>query len=232
MEIQHGSGGVDAQDWTEILFKMYTSWFEKKKFNYNIIDISYGDTAGLKFVSIKIIGDYVYGWLKNETGIHRLIRKSPFDNNKKRHTSFSSIYVYPEKKEKDIIKLNENDIKIDTFRSSGAGGQHVNKTDSAIRITHTQTGISVQSQSERSQHKNKTIALEQLKMKIYAFKNLNKLNKNSKNKISIAWGNQIRSYVFDKSFIKDLRINKEFKNITYILNGNLESFILSILKSS
>ncbi len=228
IDIQAGSGGVDAQDWSEILLKMYLSWFDKKCFKYSIIDISYSDNIGIKMVSIKVIGKFVYGWLKHETGIHRLVRKSPFDANKKRHTSFASVFVYPVTYNVDLV-INDNDIKIDTFRSSGAGGQHVNKTDSAVRLIHVPTKIVVQCQSERSQHKNKIKALEQLKLKFFALSLLNASNFNFKKKMSITWGNQIRSYVFDKSYIKDVRTNLEVNDINFILNGNLDIFILSIL---
>ena len=231
-DIQAGSGGTDAQDWTNILLKMYTSWFIKKNFKYEIINISNGEIAGIKSVSIKVYGKYAYGWLKYETGIHRLVRKSPFDSNKKRHTSFASVFVYPENENFSHVQIKETDTKIETFRSGGAGGQHVNKTDSAIRITHIPTGIVVQSQSERSQHKNKAHALKQLNLKVSAFYNLNK-NINEKkieeNKSSITWGNQIRSYIFDKSYVKDLRTNLEYNDLNFILTGNLDNFILSIL---
>lgn len=232
MDIQAGSGGADAQDWTNIIFKMYTSWFVKKNFKYEIINISNGELAGIKAISIKIYGQYAYGWLKYETGIHRLVRKSPFDSNKKRHTSFASVFVYPENEKYQNIKIKDSDIKIETFRSGGAGGQHVNKTDSAIRITHIPTGIVVQSQSERSQHKNKSNAIKQLNLKVNSFYNLNKnLNKKKieENKSSITWGNQIRSYIFDKSYIKDLRTNIEIKDLNFVLTGNLDTFTLSIL---
>lgn len=195
-----------------------------------MIDIINGETIGIKFISIKVIGKYAYGWLKNETGIHRLVRKSPFDANNKRHTSFASIFVYPDYSDQSIIKFNDSEIKIDTFRSSGAGGQHVNKTDSAVRITHIPTKITVQSQSERSQHKNKIQALTQLKMKIDALQKLNNIT--TKQKLAITWGNQIRSYVFDKSYVKDIRTNQEINDVTYILNGNLDIFILALLKLS
>ncbi|HIH2762640.1 MAG TPA: peptide chain release factor 2 [Candidatus Azoamicus sp. MARI] len=231
-DIQSGSGGTDAQDWTNILLKMYTSWFVKKNFKYEIINISNGEIAGIKSVSVKVNGKYAYGWLKYETGIHRLVRKSPFDSNKKRHTSFASVFVYPDNENYSNIIIKETDTKVESFRSGGAGGQHVNKTDSAIRIIHIPTGLVVQSQSERSQHKNKEKAMKQLILKINAFYNLNK-NINDKkieeNKSSITWGNQIRSYVFDKSYVKDLRTNLECKDLNFILTGNLDNFILSIL---
>lgn len=209
---------------------MYVSFFEKKNLNYNILNVVNSESIGIKFISIKVIGKYAYGWLKNETGIHRLVRKSPFNTNNKRHTSFASIFVYPVYSDNTIIHLNENEIKIDTFRSSGAGGQHVNKTDSAVRITHIPTKITVQSQSERSQHKNKLQAISQLKMKIAALQRLNNINMNKK--LAITWGNQIRSYVFDKSYIKDTRTNQEINDIAFILNGNLDIFVLTLLKLS
>ncbi len=232
MEIQAGAGGVDAQDWVDILFKMYASWFNKKSFNYNILDITHGDPVGIKYISIKITGKYAYGWLKSESGIHRLVRKSPFNANKKRHTSFASVLIYPEKLEKKTCKINESDLKINTYRSSGAGGQHVNKTDSAVRITHVPTNITVQCQSERSQHKNKIEALNQLKFKINMLQLLNNISEKDLNsKPSITWGNQIRSYIIDKSYIKDNRLTEELNNINVILNGNLDTIILSILTS-
>jgi peptide chain release factor 2 len=233
MEIQAGAGGIDAQDWVDILFKMYTLWFEKKKFIYMITDISNGEVAGFKFISMKIIGKCVYGWLKNETGIHRLVRKSPFAQNNKRHTSFASVLIYAENLDKNLKTLDQSELKIETFRSSGAGGQHVNKTDSAVRIIHIPTKITVQCQAERSQNKNKLQALNQIKMKINALKILNNAKETTiSDKTSITWGNQIRSYVFDKSYVKDLRTNQEINNINFILNGNLDIFILSILKKS
>lgn len=233
MEIQSGSGGLDAQDWADILFKMYTSWFNKKNFNYTILDITHGDPIGIKYISIKITGKYAYGWLKSESGIHRLVRKSPFDTNKKRHTSFASVLIYPEKPCKKEIDINNSDLKINTYRSSGAGGQHVNKTDSAVRITHIPSNITVQCQAERSQHKNKAIALEQLKVKINTLQLLNNISEKElvNNKLSITWGNQIRSYVLDKSYIKDIRLIHELNNINIILNGNLDALVLAILNT-
>ncbi len=228
MEIQSGAGGLDAQDWVEILYKMYTTWFEKKNFNYEIIDISKNEKIGIKFICIKINAEYAYGWLKNENGIHRLVRRSPFDTNNKRHTSFASVFVYPEIKIENKNYLDLSDLRIDTYRSSGAGGQHVNKTDSAVRITHIPTKISVQCQSERSQHKNKNMALKQLNLKLNAF---NLIKKKYINKTAITWGEQIRSYVLDKSYIKDIRLKNEITKINFILEGNLDSFILSILKN-
>ena len=231
-DIQVGSGGLDAQDWVNILFKMYISWFEKREFKYKIISLISGELSGIKFISIKISGKFAYGWLKYESGIHRLVRKSPFDTNKKRHTSFASVFIYPDNEVVADININESDLKIDTFRSSGAGGQHVNTTDSAVRIKHISSGIVVQCQSERSQHQNKLHALRQLMLKLRALHILNcKLDKQKleKNKLSITWGNQIRSYVLDKSFIKDLRSGYETSNVELVLNGNLDIFVLSVL---
>jgi len=231
LDIQSGSGGLDAQDWVGILFKMYTNWLEKRKFIYRILNLSHGEHNGIKSISLKIIGDYAYGWLKNESGIHRLIRKSDFDSNK-RHTSFASVYVYPDNKNLNEITINDNDLRIETFRSSGAGGQHVNTTDSAVRIKHIPTGITVKCQSERSQHKNKFYAMKQLKSKLHALNLLKNKSNNQifeQNKLSITWGNQIRSYIFDKSIIKDLRSNLEINDINFVLNGNLDTLIFSVL---
>jgi len=231
LDIQAGSGGLDAQDWVGMLFKMYTNWFEKKDFSSRILNISYGEHNGIKSISLKIIGDYAFGWLKNESGIHRLIRKSDFDSNK-RHTSFASVFVYPDNQTLNRVLINDNDLKIETFRSSGAGGQHVNTTDSAVRIKHIPTGLTVKCQSERSQHKNKNYAMKQLKSKLHALNLLKNKSDNQtfeKNKLSITWGNQIRSYVLDKSIIKDLRSNLEINDINLVLNGHLDPLIFSVL---
>ncbi len=231
LEINSGSGGVDAQDWCGILFKMYTSWVNKNGFSYIIDSISYGDISGIKNVSIRIIGKYAFGFLKGESGVHRLVRKSPFDSNNKRHTSFSSVFVYPVLECDSNVKIFDCDLRIETFRSSGAGGQHVNTTDSAVRITHLPTKLVVQCQSERSQHKNKSQAFKQLlsKLKEYYFLE-EKKNKEAceKSKLSISWGNQIRSYFFDKCIIKDLRTNLEVYNVDLVLNGYLDPFIYSL----
>ncbi len=232
-EIHAGSGGVDAQDWVSILFKMYTSWFKKHKFKYDVISSVEGDISGLKSVSLKVSGKYSYGWLKYECGVHRLVRKSPFDMNNKRHTSFASVFVYPENEDYLKIKLNESDLKIDTFKASGAGGQHVNKTNSAVRIRHIPTNLIVQCQSDRSQHKNKVYAIKQLKLKINTLNLINKKKSKEvfeKKKSDISWGNQIRSYFLDKSFIKDLRTNFERNDVSIVLNGDLDPFVFSILK--
>lgn len=211
---------------------MYTSWAIKNNFVYSINSITYGDIAGLKNISIKILGKNVYGMLKNESGIHRLVRKSSFDSNNKRHTSFASVFVYPVFNKDIDLKINDCDLRIDTFRSSGAGGQHVNTTDSAVRITHLPTNIIVQCQSERSQHQNKSSAMKQLRSKLYQFYLLeekkNKINiENSK--LSISWGSQIRSYILDKSIVKDLRSNLELYDVDLVLSGNLNPFIFSVL---
>jgi len=230
-EINAGSGGVDAQDWVSILFKMYTSWLNKSGFFYIINSITYGDIAGIKSVSIKVIGKYAFGFLKCETGVHRLVRKSPFDSNNKRHTSFASVFVYPVLDVDTSIKILDCDIKIETFRAGGAGGQHVNTTDSAVRITHLPTKLVVQCQSERSQHQNRTQAMKQLQSKIKEYYFLEeKKNKelSDKSKLSISWGNQIRSYFFDKCIIKDLRTGFEFYNINLVLDGYLDPFIYSL----
>lgn len=231
-DIQAGSGGIDAQDWVEMLLKMYTSWFEKRDFSYQVLNLSRGEIAGIKSVSMKVCGKYAFGWLKNETGVHRLVRKSPFNSNNKRHTSFASVFVYPDHDEKCDFVLNDFDLKIDTYKSSGAGGQHVNTTESAVRITHIPTGIVVQCQSERSQHKNKSQALHQLRLKLNAMFLLSKKQEKDKmenGKLAITWGNQIRSYVLDKSRIKDLRTDFESSNINLVLNGNLDPFVFSVL---
>lgn len=233
-EIHAGSGGIDAQEWVSFLFKMYTAWFVKHKFNYKIINIINGEINGLRSISMKISGKNVFGWAKNESGIHRLVRKSPFDSNK-RHTSFASVFVYPDIEKKYDFVIKESDLKIDTFRSCGAGGQHVNTTDSAVRIKHIPSGIIVKCQAERSQHKNKTQAMKQLKSKLFATNTLkDKISKDElgKKKISMTWGNQIRSYVLDKSMIKDNKTNLEIKNIDIILNnGDLDKFIFPIINS-
>ena len=231
LDIQSGSGGLDAQDWVTMLLKMYINWFEKRSFKYKILHLSHGSCNGLKSVSLQVSGDYIFGWLKNESGIHRLIRKSEFDSNK-RHTSFASVFVYPDHQYIEDVIIDTNDLKIDTFRSSGAGGQHVNTTDSAVRIKHIPTNIVIKCQSERSQHKNKAYAMKQLKSKLRALNfSKNKLNNKEfeENKLSITWGNQIRSYILDKSIIKDLRSNLEINDINLVLNGDLDSLIFSVL---
>jgi len=234
LDLQAGSGGTEAQDWTNMLQRMYLRWAEAKGFKTEIIEQSYGDIVGLKSVTIKIIGDYAFGWLRTETGVHRLVRKSPFDSGNRRHTSFSSAFVYPEVNDDIDIEINPADLRIDVYRASGAGGQHVNKTESAVRITQLSTNIVTQCQSHRSQHKNKDQAMKQLKAKLYEFeiqkKNADK-QKLEDNKSDIGWGSQIRSYVLDDSRIKDLRTSVETRNIKSVLDGDLDKFIKASLKS-
>ena len=229
LEIHAGAGGTESQDWAEMLQRMYIRWAESKNFKISLLQESRGEEAGIKSTTIKISGSYSYGWLKRESGIHRLVRISPFDSNKRRHTSFASVWIYPEIDDKINIELNEADIRIDTFRASGAGGQHVNTTDSAIRITHIPSGIVVQCQNDRSQHKNKSNALAMLKSRMYDLE-LNKRkeeeNKSNSNKKEIGWGNQIRSYVLHPyKMIKDLRTNYETSNTNDVLDGKIDKFL-------
>ena len=233
IDIQSGSGGTEAQDWVSMLLRMYTRWLDNKGFKHDIIDFSEGEIAGYKSVTIKIIGDYAYGWLRTETGVHRLVRKSPFDSGSRRHTSFASVFVYPQINEDIEVSINPADLRIDVYRASGAGGQHVNTTESAVRITHIPSKIVTQCQNDRSQHKNKESAMKQLRAKLYLFE-LNKQNE-IKNKVEseksdISWGNQIRSYILDDSRIKDLRTKHETGNIQAILDGDLDEFIEKSLK--
>ena len=234
IEIQSGSGGTEAQDWAEMLLRMYTKWAENRGFSSELVEISHGDVAGIKSASLHVDGDHAYGWLRTETGIHRLVRKSPFDSGNRRHTSFASVFISPEIDESIEININKADIRTDTYRASGAGGQHVNKTDSAVRLTHIPSGVVAQSQSDRSQHKNKENALKQLKSKLYELE-LQKQNEEQQiledSKSDIGWGSQIRSYVLDQSRIKDLRTNYETGNTTAVLNGDLDDFMKSSLKA-
>ncbi|VFP88024.1 peptide chain release factor 2 [Candidatus Erwinia haradaeae] len=234
MDIQAGSGGTEAQDWARMLLRMYLRWAELKGFKTKIIEESYGDIAGTKSATLKISGNYAYGWCRTETGIHRLVRKSPFDSGGRRHTSFSSVFIYPEVDEKIDLIINSADLRIDVYRASGAGGQHVNKTESAVRITHLPTNIVVQCQSDRSQHKNKDQAFQQLRAKLYEYTmQQKKINQKTmeENKSNITWGSQIRSYVLDDSRIKDLRTNLETRNIQEVLDGNIDFFIEASLKA-
>ena len=234
IEIQSGSGGTEAQDWAEMLLRMFTKWAENRGFSSELVEISHGDVAGIKSASLHVDGDHAYGWLRTETGIHRLVRKSPFDSGNRRHTSFASVFISPEIDDSIEINVNKADIRTDTYRASGAGGQHVDKTDSAVRLTHIPSGIVAQSQSDRSQHKNKENALNQLKSKLYELE-FQKQNEEQQiledSKSDIGWGSQIRSYVLDQSRIKDLRTNYETGNTTSVLNGDLDDFMKSSLKA-
>jgi peptide chain release factor 2 len=234
LDIQAGSGGTEAQDWAEMLLRMYLRWGEAHGFKTELMEASAGDVAGIKSATIRFVGDYAYGWLRTETGVHRLVRKSPFDSGNRRHTSFSAVFVSPEVDDSVEIAINPADLRIDVYRASGAGGQHVNKTESAVRITHQPTGIVTQCQNDRSQHKNKDQAMKQLKAKLYEFE----MQKRSESaqaqedaKSDIGWGSQIRSYVLDASRIKDLRTNVETGNTQAVLDGGLDMFIEASLKS-
>ena len=233
MSIHAGAGGTEAQDWAEMLLRMYLRWAERKGYKATIIDYLPGDEAGVKSVSLAIEGEYAYGYAKAEVGIHRLVRISPFDAGARRHTSFVSVFVYPEVDDSIVIEIDEKDLRIDTYRSSGAGGQHVNKTDSAVRITHLPTGIVVQCQNERSQHKNKAMAMKYLKSRLFEIKlqeQNEKLDEVEKTKKGIAWGSQIRSYVLHPyKMIKDHRTNLEVGNVTRILDGDIDDFIEAYL---
>nr|WP_218056648.1 peptide chain release factor 2 [Gilliamella apicola] len=234
LDIQSGSGGTEAQDWAEMLLRMYLRWAESKGFATEVMEVSDGDVAGIKSATIKVSGDYAYGWLRTETGVHRLVRKSPFDSGNRRHTSFASVFVYPEIDDDIDIDINPADLRIDVYRASGAGGQHVNKTESAVRITHIPTGIVTQCQNNRSQHSNKDQAMKQLKAKLYELemqkKNAEK-QQMEENKSDIGWGSQIRSYVLDDSRIKDLRTGVETRNTQAVLDGDLDQFIEESLKA-
>ncbi len=233
IEIHSGAGGVESQDWVEMLLRMYSRWAESKNFSLSLVDQSIGEEAGLKSVTIRIEGENAYGWLKLESGVHRLVRISPFDSQSRRHTSFASVFCYPEVDNTVNINIAEKDLRIDTYRASGAGGQHVNKTDSAVRITHLPSNISVQCQSSRSQHRNKTMAMEMLKSKIYdiELKKEDEENKKSRSeKGDISWGNQIRSYVMQPyTMVKDHRTNTEISDVSSVLDGNIEKFLESQL---
>ena len=233
VDIQSGSGGTEAQDWANMLLRMYLRWGESKGFKTEVIELSGGDVAGIKGATIHFSGDYAFGWLRTETGVHRLVRKSPFDSGSRRHTSFASIFVSPELDDDIEIDLDMSKVRIDTYRASGAGGQHVNKTDSAIRLTHIPSGIVVQCQNQRSQHKNKDQAIKQLKAKLYEMEDLKRreeLQEVEDNKSDIGWGSQIRSYVLDSARIKDLRTNIETSNTQAVLDGDLDQFIVASLK--
>jgi len=234
LDIQSGSGGTEAQDWAEMLLRMYLRWGERKGFKTELMEASDGDVAGIKSATIKYSGEYAFGLLRTETGVHRLVRKSPFDSGSRRHTSFASVFVYPEVDDNIDVEINMSDVRIDTYRASGAGGQHVNKTDSAVRLTHIPSGIVVQCQNQRSQHQNKDNAMKQLRAKLYEMEML-KQNEDKQamedSKTDIGWGSQIRSYVLDQSRIKDLRTNVETSNTQSILDGDIDKFIEASLKS-
>lgn len=234
LDIQSGSGGTEAQDWAEMLMRMYLRWGEAHGYKTEVIEVTDGDVAGIKGCTIKYSGDYAYGWLRTETGVHRLVRKSPFDSSGRRHTSFASAFIYPEIDDNITIDINPADLRIDTFRASGAGGQHVNKTDSAIRITHVPSGAVVACQADRSQHKNRATAMKLLKAKLYEME-MQKQNEGKQEledgKSDIGWGSQIRSYVLDDSRIKDLRTGIENRNTQAVLDGDLDKFLEASLKS-
>ncbi|MEN8168562.1 MAG: peptide chain release factor 2, partial [Pseudomonadota bacterium] len=234
LDIQAGSGGTEAQDWAEMLLRMYLRWGEHHGFKTEIIEASAGDVAGIKSATVRLEGDYVFGWLRTEIGVHRLVRKSPFASGNRRHTSFAAVFVAPEIDDSIEVEINPADLRIDVYRASGAGGQHVNRTESAVRITHNPTGVVVQCQNDRSQHKNKATAMKQLKAKLYELE-VQKRNASQQEleetKSDIGWGSQIRSYVLDASRIKDLRTNVETGNTQAVLDGALDQFIEASLKS-
>jgi peptide chain release factor 2 len=234
LDIQAGSGGTEAQDWANMLLRMYLRWAERHDFRTELIEVSPGEVAGIKSATVKVDGDYAFGWLRTEIGVHRLVRKSPFDSGNRRHTSFAAVFVSPEIDEDVEIDINPADLRVDVYRASGAGGQHVNRTESAVRITHAPSGIVVQCQSDRSQHKNKATAMKQLKAKLYEME-IQKRSADQQaledSKSDIGWGSQIRSYVLDQSRIKDLRTGVETGNTQAVLDGDLDDFIEASLKS-
>ncbi len=234
LDIQAGSGGTEAQDWAEMLLRMYLRWGEQQGFKTELIEVSAGEVAGIKSATIRFEGEYAFGWLRTETGVHRLVRKSPFDSGNRRHTSFAAVFLSPEVDDEIEIDINPADLRVDTYRASGAGGQHVNKTDSAIRITHIPTGVVVQCQSDRSQHKNRSTAMKMLQSKLYELEMLKQDEARQAmedEKSDIGWGSQIRSYVLDQSRIKDLRTGVESSNTGSVLDGNLTAFIQASLKA-
>ena len=233
VDIQSGSGGTEAQDWAEMLLRMYLRWAERHGWKTDLVEVSSGDVAGIKSATIHIEGDYAFGWCRTETGVHRLVRKSPFDSGNRRHTSFAAVFVAPEVDDNIEVDMNPADLRIDVYRASGAGGQHVNTTDSAVRITHVPTGIVVQCQNDRSQHKNKDHALKQMRAKLYEFEMQKRTEEHQKledSKSDIGWGSQIRSYVLDQSRIKDLRNGVEVGNTQAVLDGDLDQFVEASLK--
>ena len=233
MDIQAGAGGTEAQDWASILLRQYLRYCERKDFKAEVLEESPGEVAGIKSATIKIEGDYAFGYLRTETGVHRLVRKSPFDSANGRHTSFASVFVYPEVDDSIEVEINPADLRVDTYRASGAGGQHINKTDSAVRITHMPTGIVVQCQNDRSQHRNRAEAMQMLKSRLYELEMRQRMAEQQKledAKTDVGWGHQIRSYVLDQSRIKDLRTNVEISNTQKVLDGDLDPFIQASLK--
>ena len=234
LDIQAGSGGTEAQDWAEMLLRMYLRWGERRGFDMELIEVSPGEVAGVKSATVHVKGDFAYGWLRTESGVHRLVRKSPFDSGNRRHTSFASVFISPEVSEDIEVDIDPSDLRIDTYRASGAGGQHVNRTDSAVRITHLPTGVVVQCQNDRSQHKNKANAMKQLRAKLYELELKARTEEKQAledTKADIGWGSQIRSYVLDQSRIKDLRTNVETGNTQAVLDGDLDRFIEASLKA-
>jgi len=233
LDIQSGAGGTEAQDWAEMLLRMYLRWAEQHQFSADVIEASPGEVAGIKSATVRVDGDYAYGWLRTETGVHRLVRKSPFDSGNRRHTSFASVFVSPEIDDEIDVDVDPSDLRIDVYRASGAGGQHVNRTESAVRITHLPTNIVVQCQNDRSQHKNKATAMKQLKAKLYEMEMQKRRAESAAledTKADVGWGSQIRSYVLDQSRIKDLRTGIETGNTQAVLDGALDSFIEASLK--
>jgi peptide chain release factor 2 len=234
LDIQSGAGGTEAQDWAEMLLRMYLRWGERRGFHTELIEYSAGESAGIKSATVRFEGEYAYGWLRTETGVHRLVRKSPFDSGNRRHTSFAAVFVSPEIDDEIEVDINDGDLRIDVYRASGAGGQHVNRTESAVRITHIPTNIVVQCQNDRSQHKNRATAMKQLKAKLYEFeaqKRRAEAQAVEDSKSDIGWGSQIRSYVLDQSRIKDLRTGVEVGNTQAVLDGDLDKFIEAALKA-
>tara|TARA_B100000900_G_scaffold145575_1_gene123362 strand:- start:1125 stop:2060 length:936 start_codon:yes stop_codon:yes gene_type:complete len=234
LEIQSGSGGTEAQDWADMLLRMYLRWAEKRRFSARVTELSPGDVAGIKSATVQITGEYAYGWLRTETGVHRLVRKSPFDSGNRRHTSFASVFIAPEIDDDIEIDINPADVRVDTYRASGAGGQHVNRTDSAVRLTHLPTNTVVQCQSERSQHQNKDNAYKQLRAKLYELELQERRAEQQAiedSKADIGWGSQIRSYVLDQSRVKDLRTQIERTDPSSVLDGDIDGFIEANLKA-
>jgi peptide chain release factor 2 len=234
LDIQAGSGGTEAQDWAEMILRMYLRWAERRGFKAELMEVTAGDVAGIKSATVRVEGDYAFGWLRTEIGVHRLVRKSPFDSGNRRHTSFAAVFVSPEIDDSFEIEIDPGDLRIDVYRASGAGGQHVNRTESAVRITHNPTNTVVQCQSERSQHQNKDRAMKQLRAKLYELEMQKRMADQQAleaSKSDIGWGSQIRSYVLDQSRIKDLRTNVEIGNTQSVLDGNLDPFIEASLKS-